>query len=237
MATEVDVLTERFDCPRCGAFSHHVRSVLRMHVRVPQGTATRPFNDLRGTYSVTGTEVRSMGTSHEQWTATVCVSCTVPSVWRDSQLVYPRGSTVPGPHPDMPELARELYEEASAVLPDSRRAAAALARAALESFLKSREVSPSRKNLQSRIADLKDQVSHSLWQVLTALRVVGNDALHGEDDEIVRLYLSGDDADMAETFFGALNALVEELVTAPKRAADLYAKIPEAKRDAAERAR
>lgn len=209
-----------------------------MDVKNGQSTFPRTFNDGASWYTVEGTEVRltTPYTPEPQWSVTVCVSCNSPSVWREGALVFPRASTAPGPHVDMPDEAKELYEEARAVLMDSRRAAAALARAALESFLKSRDEQPSHRNLQTRVGELRDQISGSLWQVLTALRIVGNDSLHGGEDGLVYLYLSNEDADLAEAFFGALNQLVEELVTVPARAAELYGMIPEAKREAAERA-
>lgn len=231
--------TERFTCPRCGAFSHHIRSTLKMDAKSGQSNYARPFNDEKGWFEARGTLIHLLPSAGPmpQWYATLCVSCNSPSVWRGGSLIFPRASTAPQPHVDMPEDAKALYEEARAVLIDSRRASAALARAALEAFLKSRDEQPSRRNLQIRIGELKDQISDSLWQVLTALRIVGNDALHGGEDGLVYLYLSNEDADMAEAFFGALNQLVEELVTVPRRAAELYNMIPEAKREAAERAR
>lgn len=210
-----------------------------MDAKNGQSNYPRSFNDESGWYEARGTVIHLLPSAGPtpQWFATLCVSCNSPSVWRDGSLVFPRTSTAPRPHVDMPDDAKALYEEARAVLVDSRRAAAALARAALEAFLKSRDEQPSHRNLQVRVGELKDRISGSLWQVLTALRIVGNDALHGGEDGLVYLYLSNEDADMAEAFFGALNQLVEELVTVPQRAAELYGMIPEAKREAAERAK
>jgi hypothetical protein len=143
----------------------------------------------------------------------------------------------PASHPDVPTAAAELYEEARLVLMDSRRAAAALARASLESLLKHLDGAGEQKNLQRRIGDLQGKVNESLWRVLTAIRVVGNDALHDEDEELVVMYLTGDASSIVEPLFGAINALVEELITLPRRAEELYAMIPQSKRESAERAR
>lgn len=125
--------------------------------------------------------------------------------------------------------------EAAQVLPHSRRAAAALARASLEAFLREADTEPGRKNLQVRIGELKAQINPALWKVLTALRVVGNDSLHGDSDELIALYLHGEPAEVVEPFFSAINALVEELITQPRKADELYGLIPITKREAAER--
>ena len=208
-------------------------------VRRGQSTVHRNLSDYEGWYTVRGTDIHlaNAGDPPAQWTTTVCTSCELPSVWRSDDLVFPGAVTSVPPHPDMPTTARTLYEEAALVLPHSRRAAAALARAALESFLKSQDASGSRKNLQVRIGELDGRINLGLWKVLTALRIVGNDSLHDEADDLVVLYLSDEQFDPAELLFGALNALVEELITQPRKADALYQMIPEAKREAAERAR
>jgi hypothetical protein len=174
--------------------------------------------------------------SPAQWTATLCSSCERVAVWREDVLIYPRVAVdVPAAHPDMPQKAGDLYREAAEVLPISRRAAAALARASMESLLKELAPTTGKPNLQTRIAHLKDRINPRLWRVLTALRVVGNDALHDEDDELIVMYLEGEVADIVEPFFGAINQLVEELITQPKQADALYDLIPSTKREAAER--
>lgn len=106
----------------------------------------------------------------------------------------------------------------------------------MESLLKSLDSGGEWKNLQTRVGELQGRISEQLWQVLTALRVVGNDSLHGGDEDLITVYLSDTDGAIAVTFFGAINALVETLITQPKAANDLYAQISLPKREAAERA-
>ncbi|MEV8272682.1 DUF4145 domain-containing protein [Microbacterium sp. NPDC077184] len=227
----------QFTCPRCKVMSHHERRQLLIQTTSSNMTMDVPFSDEAGPFRVDGTLIRLTRSQPENvWEMTLCVACSQASVWRGDVLIYPRESAVPPPHPDMPDAARELYEEARRVLPDSRRAAAALARAALESFLKSQDESGKRMNLQTRIGNLRGLVNEPLWKVLTALRVVGNDSLHGDDDELVTMYLSGEDGGIVEPLFGALNALVEEMITLPRKAEALYSMIPDAKRSAAESA-
>lgn len=151
-------------------------------------------------------------------------------------MVYPMGSTVPRAHPDMPVDVAELYEEARNVLPISRRASAALARATLERLLRNIEDGTKDERLDELIARLSGRVTAPLWKLLTALRVVGNDTLHGSGTEdLVALYLEGDASEVAEPFFGAINSVVEELITQPAAAEALYSLLPETKRAEAER--
>lgn len=118
----------------------------------------------------------------------------------------------------------------------SPRAAAALARASMEALLKELDPGEERKNLQKRVGELRGRVTEQLWQVLTALRVVGNDSLHGGDEELIAVYLNDSEGEMAGTLFGAINALVDALITQPRTASELYAQISLPKREAAERA-
>lgn len=209
---------------------------MKFLVYTPSGQAHQQFSDIGGAVYLEGTLIRRVsGPIGPVWTTTVCASCNVPSVWRGNQLIFPLDSQAPPPHPDMPPAALELYMEAAQVLPHSRRAAAALARASLEAFLREADTEPGRKNLQVRIGELKAQINPALWKVLTALRVVGNDSLHGDSDELIALYLHGEPAEVVEPFFSAINALVEELITQPRKADELYGLIPITKREAAER--
>lgn len=156
-------------------------------------------------------------------------------MWRGDALLFPAGSTVDPPHPDMPSLASELYSEAREVLPISRRAAAALARASLEALLRELDTQSQGKRLDDLIAELRTRIGKTLWQLLTALRVVGNDALHSDSDGLVVLFLNGDRDVAVEPLFGAINEIVEQVVTQPAKANQLYAMIPEGKRATAER--
>ncbi|WP_396658388.1 DUF4145 domain-containing protein [Microbacterium sp.] len=234
---EDDETDVRFRCPHCNAYSHHLRFPLLVRLAVATGGfAAGSFSDKAEAFRVEGTRMLRGGDSDDQWHGTLCVSCSRSAVWRDSALMFPlTGGNVARPHPDMPEEARELYEEAVAVLPRSRRAAAALARAALESLLKELAPAGGKPNLQARIAELRDQINPSLWKVLTALRVVGNDALHGDTDDLIIMYLNGEMSETVEPFFEAINSLVEQLLTQPRVASEIYERIPAPKREAAER--
>jgi hypothetical protein len=225
-------------CPRCGRDSFHAISALYTNAVTPNGVPAPPFRDGAGIFVVNGDAI-TLGVAAPGgapiWFASVCVSCKQGCVWRGDELIYPKVSQIAAPHSEMPASARELYEEAALVLPVSRRAAAALARAALERLLRALPEAESKARLDDLIAALAPRVSNRLWQTLTALRVLGNDTLHANaDSDLVALYLEGDGAVVAEPIFGAINAIVEEVIVQPRVAEDLYAMIPESIRVAAE---
>jgi hypothetical protein len=227
---------DRFICPRCNAYSHHLWSDLNVSARRPGGSASVHFSDEKDAFFVRGDYLAfGVGNREHTWSSSTCSSCNQSSVWRGDRIVFPSESPISPAHPDMPSDAAELYEEARAVLPTSRRAAAALARATLERLLRGLESADSKQRLDGLVAGLSGKVGEPLWKLLTALRVIGNDTLHVGDTEIVTLFLEGDAAEVAEPFFGAINAVVEELITQPRKAAELYALIPQSKREDAER--
>ncbi len=233
-----------FDCPYCLAFSHHLRGNLEIKAKFRSGSNSfwshSTFTDSSEVFTAIGTDVVRYSDPSDvddaaEWTYSLCVACGRASVWRGDSLLYPSGSTVDVPHPDMPAQASELYLEARAVLPVSRRAAAALARASLEALLRELDSQSAGKRLDDLVAELRTRVGETLWQLLTALRVVGNDALHSESGDLVVLFLNGDRDVAVEPLFGAINEIVEQVITQPKTARELYKMIPEGKRATAEK--
>jgi hypothetical protein len=228
---------DRFNCLRCASFSHHVWTGLKVHAAAGPGSYKyADFSDDANSFYVNQERFTSGFEGHvSDWRASLCLSCSASTVWRNGQVVYPKSSSLPVAHPDMPASAAELYEEARAVFPISRRASAALARAALERLLREDAGASPKDRLDDLIAPLKNRIGDPLWQLLTAIRYVGNTTLHGDDgQELVALFLEGSDADVAEPMLGAMNALVEELITQPAKAAALYAMIPDGVRKSAE---
>ncbi|WP_164874479.1 DUF4145 domain-containing protein [Rathayibacter festucae] len=173
-----------------------------------------------------------------RWACSLCDNCDRTAVWRDNTMVYPvrSASDIEDAHPDMPESAAALYREARDVVPISRRAGAALARAALERLVKELDPdAPARASLDDRIVRLHTRVSQPLWDLLTVLRHTGNKSLHvdSEPDAATVLVLDPQDEDALPILFGALNDLVDELVLRPRRTSELLAQVPEAVREGA----
>lgn len=216
-----------FDCPRCGVFTSQEWADLRT-------PAQQPFADSDARVRRGSNGSTFLVPMH--WTASKCFVCEDWSVWRDRSLIYPPEMAMDQPHEDMPESVRELYNEARAVVGISRRAGAALARGSLERLLKTLDPDAGRVSLDERIARMAERVSASLWQLLTALRHIGNKSLHVDDepDEAVTVFLGDEDAGISELLFAAVNDLVDELITRPKRAAAIYSKLPNGIRQAAE---
>ncbi len=65
-------------------------------------------------------------------------------------------------------------------------------------------------------------------QALDVVRVVGNEAVHPGTLDL------RDDRDIAMQLFGLVNAIVDQTITHPKTVRELYAKLPDAKRQAIE---
>lgn len=169
------------------------------------------------------------------WEVARCYSCKKYVLWVDRALVFPDADKLSAaahhaPSDDMPADTRSLFLEAVAVLPHSKRAAAALCRAAMERLVKNVDPeAPKKAKLDERFVRLEKRISSSTIDVLNVLRHVGNTALHGgqDGDESATIYMEDDDETIAETFFVAINVLVDELITKPKRNAALYGSLPE----------
>ena len=235
---------ESFSCLRCGAFAQQHWVNLKIDARAfnsSQLTTSFPFNDTpaREYIRVRGDTLflADVAEPGADWQASLCCSCHQFSVWRGHQVVYPPNtSIVPAPHDDMTVAAKSLYNEAAAVLPISRRAAAALARATMEAELRE-HFDDSKSDLHSLLGKLSEKVSRSLWETLTVLRDTGNRALHGGSEGVVGLLLDESDAELTPFLLSAVNQIVDEVVARPKQANALYNMLPEGVRTSAENKR
>lgn len=174
---------------------------------------------------------------HSQWFTSTCRCCGELTVWRGEKIVYPPLSPAPPAHPDMPESVEGLYNEARAVAAASRRAGAALARAALELLLKELDPeAPAKARLDERIARVSMKVTSPTAQLLTVCRHVGNKSLHGDDtpDDAVLLLLTDDDSKLMDAIFKSINLVVDELITRPAQVGEIYDKVPAEVRKSAE---
>jgi hypothetical protein len=230
------VRESRFSCLRCGTFSYHEWVNLEVSARTEYFSQVM-YSDAADRFYIDsdGLRAEDRDVMIGVWSSSTCAACLASTVWRDDEVVYPRSSPIPPAHADMPTDAATLYEEARQVFPHSRRASAALARATLELLLREHTQDQDTR-LDGLIANLHGQVQESLWKFLTAIRVVGNDVLHGGVDEgLVVVYLDGESDEVAEPLFAAINSLVEQLITQPRKADELYMRLPEGKRAEAER--
>ena len=224
-----------FNCPRCGSFAAQTwhQLIYRVKTNIFQARDITETGD-----SIEGADSPYNQSFLSQWYMSQCASCSHMSVWRSDRLIYPATSNLPLPSPDMPVEVVELYEEAREVYGVSPRAGAAMARATLEKLLKSLDPdAPKGTRLDGYIARVESKVSQPTWQLLTVIRHTGNKSLHIDDepDDAVVFVLSDADAQVAPLMFEAINDVVQQLISHPKRVAELYARVPENVRTDAER--
>lgn len=232
MANQVDrvpqLLRARFECPRCDAFAHQAWSVL---ARAPQ---KNPFFDTIDESALVHDGDDDGGIQGDTWRASQCQSCNNWSVWRGPALVYPRSSGLPAPADNMPSEVREAYEEARAVWSTSRRAGAALARAALELLLRSDPAADRNADLFKLIGDAIAGLPAGPARLLDVIRYAGNASLHirSEVDGVMVLVLDPRNDEIGEVLFSTINMVVEERITRPAQASALVGSLPEGVREA-----
>ncbi|MHB8235004.1 MAG: DUF4145 domain-containing protein [Solirubrobacteraceae bacterium] len=115
------------------------------------------------------------------------------------------------------------YEEARAILARSPRGACALLRLVVQELCVALDLPG--KDLNKDIGALvKRGLLPHVRQALDAVRVVGNESVHpGQMD-------MKDDQATAAALFGAINLIVEQLITAPNSAQALFSSLPDTKR-------
>lgn len=156
-----------------------------------------------------------------------CYECSKIGIWIVDSLIYPSEGHAPIANPDMPDLVRNDYEEASKIVFLSPRGASALLRLAVQNLCI--ELGQKGKNLDNDIQALVDAgLDKKVQMSLDYVRVIGNNCVHPG-----RLDLK-DDRDTALTLFKLLNIIVEKTITDEKQIEELYSSLPEEKLKAIE---
>jgi hypothetical protein len=125
----------------------------------------------------------------------------------------------------MSESVARLYTEARGVFAVSERAAAALLRLALERLTVELgdDVGPLHQRIDRLVANRGLPVI--VQQTLDAVRVIGNNAVHAGEIQMEEM------PGAAQALFGALNFIVERLVTQEKQMRGIIAGLPESERN------
>lgn len=148
-----------------------------------------------------------------------CVACDEIHIWLDEKMIYPLISGIPMPNEDMPQNVKEIYMEARDVYPYSKRATAALLRLAVQVLCK--ELGEKGKNINDDIGELvKKGLSVQIQQALDSIRVIGNNAVHPGEITLE------EHEDVAGILFTLINIIVEQLITQPKKIAEVYGLLP-----------
>ena len=157
-----------------------------------------------------------------------CYSCKEIAVWVHDRLLFPPAPEGPSPNPDLPSAVRLDYEEASRILNLSPRGSAALLRLAIQKLCA--ELGGHGKDINDDIANLMKKGPAPLVQkALESVRVIGNEAVHPGKLDLK------DDRDTASRLFKLVNIIAEQMISNPKHVDELYAKLPDARREAIEK--
>jgi hypothetical protein len=209
---------DAFNCPHCGSYNeqtwYYTAQIYRGNINPAEHNVM------------------------EEFSFALCRRCHRYSIWinaKPSIMVYPKSSLAPRPHEDMPGEALGDFEEASKIVSDSPRGAAALLRLATEKLVgvlvEEKSGKPPSGNLNNQIGKLvKYGLPKTIQQALDSLRVIGNEAVHPGTLDLK------DDQDTALKLFGLVNVIVENQISEPQAIQALYAdKIPSTKKEEIEK--
>jgi len=155
----------------------------------------------------------------------ICQRCQKHAVWVYGKMVYPGSSSAPLPVEDIPDDVKADFIEARNIVNASPRAAAALLRLALQRLMPHLEEKG--ENLNDDIGNLvKKGLPEKIRKALDAVRVIGNNQVH---PGVIDLR---DDPETATALFELLNAIIEHMISEPKKIDELYGKIPESAKKA-----
>jgi hypothetical protein len=159
----------------------------------------------------------------------LCQRCARFSYWIEEKMIFPLGSVGPNAHTEMPDEVKEDYEEARSIAAQSPRGACALLRLGLQKLCIA--LGQPGTNLNSDIGVLVKEkgLLPQIQQSLDALRVIGNNAVHPGSIDL------RDDQETVTSLLRTMNIIVEQLISAPKHAEELYAKVPQPQKEAIEK--
>lgn len=160
-----------------------------------------------------------------------CYACGKFSVWVHSRLVDPsvRPAVQPAvqPNVDLPDYIATDFNEAASIVNASPRGAAALLRLCVQKLCI--HLGGRGEKIDDDVATLvKNGLLPRVQQSLDIVRVIGNEAVRPGTMDL------RDDLTTAQLLFGLVNAIADQMISQPKAVEQLYAKLPQAKREAIE---
>lgn len=158
----------------------------------------------------------------------LCYSCSEYSVWLADRLIAPAQPSAFEPNEEMPADVKLDFQEASSIVDQSPRGAAALLRLSIQRLMP--HLGLKGKNIDNDIGELmKRGLDARIQQALDVVRVVGNNAVHPGQIDL------RDDKATAAKLFGLVNLIVEAMIATPKHIASMYEALPEGALKAIER--
>lgn len=246
------VSSNAFSCPHCGAFADQVwfdaygskckedtpyvvdaELIERAEAHVPDEEEERQRHEkfvehlrVDATGRVTLRYVRNKSVEYELANLFIsrCRSCGDPSLWRHSVLLHPHVRYEVEPSPDLPDDARQDFEEARTILDLSPRGAAALLRLSIQKLCK--HLGEAGKDINKDIGRLVAKgLDARVQKMLDTVRVIGNESVHpGQID-------MKDNRQIAAALFDLVNRIAYDLITHPREVDALYASLPPSKLD------
>ena len=161
----------------------------------------------------------------EELYVVLCHNCREKQIWYNTNMVYPDIVTVPLATEDMPESVKEIYNEAREISNKSPRATAALLRVALEKLTE--ELGESKGTLNTRIGNLKNKgLSQNVINSLDSVRIIANEG----GSHSGQIDLTGQDGpEIVNSLFKLINYIVDQTITKPKEADDIFNNLPQDK--------
>ncbi len=157
-----------------------------------------------------------------------CRSCNDVSLWLYDNVIFPNIKFEIEPNSDLSDEIKQDFNEARDVLPFSARAAAALLRLCIQKLCI--QLGLPGKNINNDIAELVQRgVSPKIQKSLDIVRVIGNESVHPGTLDL------RDNRDTAEVLFKLVNQIAYDVITHPKELDEVYASLPEEKRQAIEK--
>jgi Domain of unknown function (DUF4145) len=251
-----------FNCPRCGAFADQfwcqiyardiarekddknlpflvttewVKRIEKEQQNYRDKDMITPPNVLR-IWRRNATGDLTVGDHHENhYSLTVdnlhlsrCRSCNDVSLWLYDKVIFPNVKFEIEPNSDLSDEIKQDFNEARDVLPFSARAAAALLRLCIQKLCI--QLGLPGENINSDIAELvRRGVSPKIQKSLDIVRVIGNESVHPGTIDL------RDNRDTAEVLFKLVNQIAYDVITHPKELEEVYASLPEEKRQAIEK--
>lgn len=190
-----------FNCPYCQAFAQQEWYVAAF-----------------ASMSITTNQISSYHNQIPDFDVSYCRQCRSIAFWYLTQLIFPAASLAPFPSEDMPEDIAKDFNEARDVLSKSPRLSAALLRLVIQKLCIL--LVPSEKNLNKAIGILVEKgLASEVQQALDTVRVIGNNAVHPGNLDL------RDDHATALALFDLVNFIVEQIITRPRKFADVYNKL------------